>query len=146
MCLAVFPFFHKVAEASGRLLRLQGTCSASQVQRRMQEQLGERQIVSRATRHVLRTFVAWGVLTDTDEKGVYGSSGARLVDDPLQAAWLIEAALRAAGTGRARLAGIVRSPALFPFDVSNIRAADLAASDSLEVRHEGLREEVVTVV
>ena len=145
MALAGYPLFRKVAEAAGRLLRLQGLCSASQVQRRLQEQLGERQIVSRATRHVLRTLVAWGALNDTHERGLYEPAGARSVDDSSLAAWLIEAALRAETSGRARFSGLIRSPALFPFDVSNTRVADLAASDSLEVHREGLREEVVAI-
>ena len=42
MCMAVYPFFSKVAEATGRLLRLQGTVAAAQVQLRVREQLGER--------------------------------------------------------------------------------------------------------
>ena len=41
MCMAVYPFFGTVADATGRLLRLQGTAAAAQVQRRIREQLGE---------------------------------------------------------------------------------------------------------
>ena len=40
MCMAVYPFFGTVAEATGRLLHLQGTAAAAQVQRRVCEQLG----------------------------------------------------------------------------------------------------------
>jgi len=47
---------------------------AAQAQRRIKEQLGEREAVSRAARRVLRCFVDWGVLQDTSEKGVYQSA------------------------------------------------------------------------
>ncbi len=48
MVMAVYPFFQALAETVGRLLRLQGTVAASQVQRRMREQFGERSTVERA--------------------------------------------------------------------------------------------------
>ena len=71
MCMAVYPFFGTVAEATGRLLHLQGTAAAAQVQRRVREQLGERETVSRAARRILRALVDWGVLVETVNKGIY---------------------------------------------------------------------------
>ena len=72
MTQAAYPFWGAVAAAyAGRLLRLQGTAKASQVQRRVKEQYGERETVSRATQRVLRSFIDWGVLKETREKGVY---------------------------------------------------------------------------
>src|SRR5437764_12100172 len=71
MTMAVYPFFGAVAETVGRLMRLQGTCAAAQIQRRMREQLGERATVARAARRILRCFVDWGVLQET--QGVYGA-------------------------------------------------------------------------
>src|SRR5262249_55347830 len=71
MIMAVYPFFGVVAESVGRLMRLQGTCAAAQIQRRIREQLGERETVARAARRILRCFVDWGVLQETREKGVY---------------------------------------------------------------------------
>jgi len=47
MAMAVYPFWGAVASSTGRLLRLQGTASASQVQRRLREKYGERETVSR---------------------------------------------------------------------------------------------------
>ena len=54
MIMAVYPFFQALAENVGRLLRLQGSVGASQVQKRMREQFGERSTVERATRRTLR--------------------------------------------------------------------------------------------
>src|SRR5437870_6901212 len=71
MTMAVYPFFGAVAETVGRLLRLQGSAVAAHVQRRVREQLGERETVARAARRILRCFVDWNVLQETAEKGVY---------------------------------------------------------------------------
>jgi hypothetical protein len=69
MTMAAYPFFGAVAETVGRLMRLQGTCVAAQIQRRLREQLGERDTVARAARRILRCFVDWDVLQETREKG-----------------------------------------------------------------------------
>lgn len=66
MCMAVYPFFGTVANAVGRLLRLQRTAGAAQVQRR----LGERETVARAARRILRAYIDWGVLEQTGQKGL----------------------------------------------------------------------------
>ena len=71
MCMAAYPFFGTVADAVGRLLRLQGTAGAAQVQRRLRERFGERETVARAARRILRAYIDWGVLLETGEKGIY---------------------------------------------------------------------------
>jgi len=144
MCLAVYPFFRRVAEAAGRLVRLQGECFAGQVQRRMREQLGERPVVARAARHVLRSFVRWNVLQDAPEKGVYRAGPTLRVNDREAAAWLLEATLRGQDSTRARFSALLRSPALFPFLLDGVSARNLATS-GVEATLEGLAEEVVTL-
>jgi hypothetical protein len=64
MTTAAYRFFGAVAETAGRLLRLQDAVAAAQVQRRLREQLGERETVARAARRVLRCLVDWGVLAE----------------------------------------------------------------------------------
>jgi len=55
-------------------LRLQGSAAAAHVQRRVREQYGERETVSRAARRVLRSYLDWGVLQETGAKGVYSAA------------------------------------------------------------------------
>ena len=71
MTMAAYPFFGSVAESTGRLLQLQETVGAAQVQRRIRERYGERETVSRATRRILRVFLDWGIMEDTTAKGIY---------------------------------------------------------------------------
>ena len=77
MTMAAYPFWAAVAAQVGRLLKLQGTVAPLHVQRRIREQYGERETVSRATRRILRTFVDWKVLLESPRKGIY-DQGKRL--------------------------------------------------------------------
>lgn len=142
MTMAVYPFFGVVAEMVGRLLRLQGSCTAAQAQRRIKEHLGERETVSRAARRVLRCFVDWGVLEDTGEKGVYQAAPVQLVEDKKLAAWLIEAAMVASGSDAGALKAIAQSPALFPF-AFGVNTTDSAGNDRLELFRQGLDEDMI---
>jgi hypothetical protein len=143
MIIAVYPFVGVVAEAVGRLLRLQGSCAAVQVQRRVREQLGERETVARAARRILRCFIDWGVLHETKEKGIYQVCPARLVTDKKLAAWLIEAVLRTSGSNAALLEAIVLTPMLFPFIMNPLSTAELEGHARLDWFRQGLDEEMV---
>jgi hypothetical protein len=143
MTIAVYRFVGVVAEAVGRLLRLQDSCAAVQVQRRVREQLGERETVARAARRILRCFIDWGVLHETKQKGVYQSVPVQLVTDKKLAAWLIEAALLGGGSHTAPFKAIVQTPILFPFNMRQLSIAELAGHERLEWFRQGLDEVMV---
>ena len=126
-------------------MRLQGTCAAAQIQRRIREQLGERETVTRAARRILRCFVDWGVLQETQEKGVYQASPARPVQDKQLAVWLIEATLLAQGTDTSVLQTLLQTPTLFPFCIPQLYAADLEGQGRVEIFRQGLDEDMVTL-
>ena len=88
MVMAVYPFWSGVAIQTGRLLRLQGSAAAAHVQRRVREQYGERETVSRAARRVLRSYLDWGVLQETGAKGIYSAGTTLAVEDSRLIAWL----------------------------------------------------------
>ena len=117
MCMAVYPFFGTVADAVGRLLRLQGTVGAAQVQRRLRERFGERETVARAARRILRAYIDWGVLLETDEKGLYRGTAKQAIDDARLAVWAIKAILFASGDNPRSASALLREPHLFPFDM-----------------------------
>ncbi len=141
MCMATYPFFGQVAHPTGRLLRLQGAASAAQVQRRVREQFGERETVARATRRILRTFIDWGALQETGNKGIYRAAPKRVVDHGSRlGVWAIQAVLVARGGRPQPVRTLLRGPHLFPFDVSLPSTRELETCGELDVTHHGLDE------
>jgi len=146
MTMAVYPFWGVVAAHVGRLLRLQGTAGASQVQRRVREQYGERDTVSRATRRALRSFIDWGVLKETEEKGVYAQGISRAIADVELIAWLVEAFLHAYPNGSAALRTVLDSTSLFPFRLSAVPADRLVSvSGRLDALRHGLDQDLIVL-
>lgn len=144
MAMAVYPFWYSVAMQVGRLLRLQGSAAAAHVQRRVREQYGERETVSRAARRVLRSYLDWGVLQETGAKGVYSTGTTLAVDDSRLIAWLAEASLHARANGSAPLKDLIDSPSLFPFRIKPVHAESLvAASSRLDLLRHGLDDNLV---
>jgi len=144
MVMAAYPFWGEVALQTGRLLRLQGSAAAAHVQRRIREQYGERDTVSRAARRVLRSYVDWGVLKESGVKGVYAAGTPLAVGDPRPIAWLVEASLYARGTALAPLKGLLDSPGLFPFRIKAVPADGLGAvSSRLDFLRQGLDDDLV---
>ena len=143
MCMAVYPFFGTVADAVGRLLRLQGTAGAAQVQRRLRERYGERETVARAARRILRAYIDWGVLQETDEKGLYRSAEKRAVDDISLALWTIRATLHAAGDSFRPVFTLLHGPNFFPFDVVSPSVRQMEACEALELFCHGLDQKVL---
>jgi hypothetical protein len=137
MAMAAYPFFSVVAETVGRLLKLQGSAAAVQVQRRVRELLGERETVSRATRRILRMLIDWGVLNDAEHKGVYEATARHRVKDTRLATWLVEATLLASGSSSAPLDVVLQSPALFPFDLPHLAPKDFQSVNRVETFREG---------
>ena len=147
MVMAVYPFWASVALHTGRLLRLQGTVRAGQIQRRMREQYGERESVVKATRKVLRSFIDWGVLTQTAMRGVYTAGTPIVLQDSPLIAWLIEAALYSKETHSMPLRDILESPSLFPFQFVHVQPESLAdASSRLELLRQGLDDYLVLLI
>ena len=118
--MAVYPFWAAVAGHTGRLLKLQSTAAAPHVQRRMREEYGERETVSRAARRVLRSFVDWDILKETNNKGVYCQGLSLPIHDSKLIAWLVEAILYTRPNGSAAIRDLLDNPSLFLFRLSDI--------------------------
>ena len=144
MIMAAYPFWGAVAGQTGRLLRLQETVAASQIQRRLREQYGERETVSRRVRYVIRGFIDWGVLQETKEKGVYSQGLTRAIDNPKLISWLIEASLHSRPNAAAAIKDLLDSTSLFPFRLAHLSAEHLVtASPRLEMLRHGLDDDLV---
>lgn len=145
MAAAVYPFFGLVADVVGRLLRLQGKAGAIQVQRRVGEQLGDRNTIVRSTRYVLRTFVDWHALRDTSDKGVYEPAPPQPIANSAAKAWLVEAILRASGSNVGALKSLSDTAALFPFATHAVSVTDIGANNRLEWFRQGVSEDMIAL-
>jgi len=143
MTMAVYPFFGSVAGSVGRLLRLQGTAAAAQVQRRVREKYGERDTVSRATRRVLRTFVDWGVLAEGSNAGVYMPGQVLASTNDNLAVWLAEAVLHTIPNNTSPLRAVIDAPSLFPLTLERLPTDVLVASRHIEIIRHGLDDDLV---
>ena len=143
MTMAAYPFWRVVADVTGRLFRLQGTVSAREVQRRVRELRGEREVVSRSTRYILRAFADWGVLVDTDAKGTYIPAAPIRIDNPSLATWILEATMFASDTTSVDFRSLANSPALFPFHLTLVTPEALANSGRLEIVRHGVADDLV---
>lgn len=143
MCMAAYPFFGTVADAAGRLLRLQGAAAAVQVQRRLRERLGERETVARAARRVLRAFIDWGVLVETGEKGLYRGAAKRVAGHGPLVVWVLKAMLSAGGGTPQPPSVLLRAPRLFPFEIALPSTAALEACGAFEIVRHGLDHDIL---
>lgn len=143
MTMAAYPFWRVVADVTGRLLRLQASATAREVQRRVRELYGERETVSRSARYVLRAFADWGVVVETDTKGRYVGPNPMKIDDPAVATWLLEATMFAGETSSTDFRSLANSPALFPFQLTRITSDALTVSRRLEVVRHGVGDDLV---
>ncbi len=147
MILAVYSFWGAIAADTGRLLRLQGTAAAAHIQRRVKEQYGEREAASRATRRVLRSFIDWGVLNETGDKGVYAQGEQYSVEEPKLIAWLVEASLHSRVHRAAAIKDMLDSPSIFPFQLAHISAEQVASlSPRLDTLRHGLDDDLVMLL
>jgi len=145
MSMSAYPFFGAVAGAVGRLFKLQSEISSSQIQRRIKEELGERETVARAARRILRCFVDWGVLQDAGEKGIYKAAPRLPVKDKRLKSWLIEAALISCEFNSLPLRNVFEKPVFFPFKIKQITSRELESNSRLDFFRHGLDEDMVTL-
>ncbi len=145
MTAAAYPFIGAVAEAIGRLLRLQAVASIRDVKRRIGEKFGAREFVERIVRMDVSSFLDWGVLAMAKQKGDYVAAKPIHVPDADHAAWLIEALLHTRSEGGLSLSQVRQHPLLFPFMLEGV-ASGLAISKSnprLQTMRHGHTEELV---
>ena len=143
MCLATYPFFRDVAATTGRLLSLQGRVALSQIVRRMTESWGTRSTLTRAVQRIVRSFVAWGVVVETNERGVFAPAPKIEVHDSAIGAWLLEAGIVDTARQEHPFHSLVGSVSFYPFDL-RISARDVTRRPRMEIYHQELDGAVVT--
>ena len=138
MISAVYPFWFNVAQQTGRLLALQNRITQAQIISRLKEQYGDRQTVSRCERFVIRSFVLWGALNDSENKGCYEKAASTSMVSPDLAILMFESTLHATRESKAALSQLLNNPAFFPFQLPMITSNVVSrCSDRIEVIHYG---------
>jgi hypothetical protein len=117
MCLLAYPLFRDVAATVGRLLRLQGAVRQAQVVSRISAEWGNRLTLETAVPRIVRSFVDWGVLVVTEEKGAYASSPPLTTTQSRSARWLFESVGRSRNT-YVPTSDLPHAAELFPFALS----------------------------
>jgi hypothetical protein len=145
MAVAAYPFVGSVAEALGRLLRLQKEAHRIDVQRRLREQHGDRDFVDRITRYNISSFLDWGVIEEGKKSGVYHTSNQRRSKSPDHLAWLAEAVLISRGEAQMAFSQICHHPMLFSISVEAITTSILRTSHRLKVARLGLNDDFVSL-
>jgi hypothetical protein len=141
---ASYPFWFNTAKQTGRLFNLQEKITKAQVFNRLKEFYGDRETVSRNARYTVRSFVAWGILQDTETKGVYRKANPFMIDNLQQAILLFEAYLHTLPEARAELGSIIHNPGFFPFQMQSMTGEYIAQnSDFLEVSRYSLDNEIL---
>ncbi|NLL37245.1 MAG: hypothetical protein GX256_06970 [Fretibacterium sp.] len=115
MISAAYPFWFNAARQAGRLLALQEQVTQAQIVNRLKEHYGDRQTVSRYAQFVIRSFIAWGVLKDSEVKGCYEKAAPVDVADPALATLMFESALHATLKAKSTFELLLNNPAFFPF-------------------------------
>jgi hypothetical protein len=144
MLMASYRFWGDVADSVGRLLRLQSTIETAQIRRRMKELYGDREVVARATRNVISSFVDWNVLQAGDARGVYQQSEKFKISNPAVTTWILEAALRSQEKKAVPVGELIGSPRMFPFILEKTNAGVLVShSARLDVLRHGLDNDLI---
>ncbi|MFA5700187.1 MAG: hypothetical protein WC913_02805 [Desulfuromonas sp.] len=144
MISAAYPFWFNVARQTGRLLALQDQVTQTQIINRLKEQYGDRQTIFRYGRYVLRSFVAWGVLKDSEGKGCYEKAATLKIAEPSLAILMFESSLLATSELKASLGLLLNNPAYFPFQLPSLTGNFVSHhSDRIDVVRYGLDDELL---
>ncbi len=145
MATAAYPFVGTVAEALGRLLKLQKEARRTDVERRIHEQHGDRDFVSRITRYDVSSFLDWGVIAEAQTNGVYLLGRQVRPGNVEQQAWLVEAVLISRGKTQMALSELRHHPVLFPVVMESLHSSTLRSNPRLKVVRQNLSEECVVL-
>lgn len=142
MLCAAYPFWHKVAQQTGRLLFLQDQTNKSQIIQRIRESYGDRSSVIRSAQRVVQGFVGCGTLITIANHQLKLSRPIALSSD--LTILLYESALHADKEGKATLGLLKNNPAFFPFQLPVLTGDYISRqSNTINVVRYGLDDELL---
>ncbi len=135
MVVGTHPFFFDIATHIGKLLKLHGHATRSQIRRHMTETWGDRSTLERTIQHVLRSMVQWGLLRAGEEHGSIIGPAQRISTDNQVGQILMHSVLLGC-RGGLPFPYLVDHPALFPF-VVRVTATQLMQNHAFLVQRQG---------
>jgi hypothetical protein len=144
MTIAAYPFVGTVAEAMGRLLKLQKEAHRTEIQRRLREQHGDRDFVSRITRYDVSSFLDWGVIIEAKKAGGYLPGPKTHPEKPEHFAWLSEAVLISRGRNQVPLSELANHPIVFPIAFDKLNSTMLQTNPRLGIERQSLNQEIIS--
>ena len=146
MSMAAYPFIAHVAEATGRLMRLQGEAQASQINIRIRELFGDRHFVYRSVRYNLSTFLDMGALKAGAKTGTYKKGETYRPKSDREISWLVESLLHAQDTTTLPFQRIPQHGGLFSFSMDNLTISALTKNPRIEIFRHGMNEQLIGLV
>jgi len=146
MLSSAYPFWHNVAQHTGRLFALQEKVTMKQIIARLIERYGDRQTVSRNVQFAVRSFFYWGLLKDSEIRGCYEKNEPLSFLDPNLTVLMFESALHALPDNTKSLGVLLNNPAFFPFKIPAITGDFVAQqADRIDVAHYGGVDELLKI-
>jgi hypothetical protein len=109
----------------------------------MTESWGERSTLIRAVQRVVRSFVEWGVLVETDDRGIFSPAPKITVADSGGVGpWLLEAGISNCNRQARPFRSLVGAASFFPLRLK-LSPRDVGSSPRLELYRQGLDVDVV---
>ena len=115
MISTAYPFWFQTSNVIGRLFGLQDIIAKQQIVQRLKGIYGDRQTIARYARYVIRSFVAWGIIRDTEKRGYYQPGDPINVEEPYLLSLLCECSLYNSPDGKLSYTKMANSPVFFHF-------------------------------
>jgi len=117
MLSAAYPFWFNTSSCIGRLFNFQDKVSLQQIMKRLIENYGDRETITRSGRRVIRSLVEWGLIFDCDTRGSYTQASPIPISDVNLVEIFIEMVLITTGKKNITFEEFVSLPGLFPFKI-----------------------------
>lgn len=149
MLAAAYPYFALVSENIGRLFSLQDVISSGQIYDRMKQAFGDKEMIARNTRYVVRTLVSWGLLIEDTQgqKGHYTKPCAYILKNSECVALLLEGMLLALPEEKCEWFALQRHKSLygFEFEISSAQHLERLSGNRIVVSQLGLTTGIVAI-
>jgi hypothetical protein len=144
MIASAYPFWFNISYILGSLFKTQDQIKKSQILARLYEILGERNTVERCSRYVIRSFIAWDIIRDSEKAGFYEKGKILQITDYRLMSLLIESMLYAVPEKRLPLTDILNCPVFFCMNLPVINGSQIEkANDRIFIERFSVSDEYI---